>query len=163
MPATGQPKPMKYESKWYVTARAAHARYLAKPMRPTAKAGPESDAKALEYALWLMKRDGLDLEAMADAARAAHNAQFPPTIHRSGSRRWETPHARAIPSDLQWDTFVQRDYCAAGVRPRFVHFRFYTPERNGWSRAPAHTYMTFHTVELPNWAFDAGDADEILQ
>ncbi|RWM29422.1 hypothetical protein [Mesorhizobium sp.] len=139
---------MKYESKWYVTARAAHARYLAKPMRSSAKAGPESDAKALEYALWLLNRDGVDIEEKAAAARVVYNHGYPRNL---------------IPADLQWSTFVQRDYCAAGLRPRFVQFRFYTPERNGWGRAPAHIYTTFHTVELPNWAFDAGEAEDACE
>ncbi|WP_156937270.1 hypothetical protein [Mesorhizobium sp. LSJC280B00] len=153
MPAMSNTPKMKYESKWYVADRAAHARTMAKPMRSTAKPGPEADSKALEYALWLLKRDEVDVDVLADAARTAHNLQFPPTKHRERGRSWETPHPGAIPAEMHWSTRVGWDFCAAGRRPRFVHFEFYLPQTDGWRRIAAHLYTAFYTVELPHWDF----------
>ena len=64
--------------------QAKHMRDLAKPMRSTAKQGPEADDKAIEYARWIIARDRLNLDVMAAAIRAENLAAYPPKIERDG-------------------------------------------------------------------------------
>lgn len=150
---------MRYQSKWYLKERREHARQMAQPMRSTAKPGREADGKAIEYALWLLKRDGLDVDMMAEAVRAEHNAKFPPSKHGSGKRVWWTDHPQAIPARLEWRAVVEWSYCQFGRRPRFVHIEFSeAPTRYTKGRQ----YAPIHSVELPHWAAEIdGEIEEI--
>jgi hypothetical protein len=150
---------MKYLSKWYVNDRAAHKRYLAKPMRPSsAKPGDvDTESKAVEYAGIIMARRGVDIAALAIAAHAEFNAAFPPKVERSGNRKWTVDDKRAIPASLGYSTHVQWDQCASGWRPRYVEFAFM--EFDSYRRRNLKTYCTFYKFELPHWSFQ--HADEI--
>lgn len=156
MLATARTRPMKFESRWYLAERAAHARTLAKPMRPTTNRDNASE-KAMEYARWLLARDRIDLDAIAEVARTAWNAMYPPTKHRRGARAWEELHSDAIPADMAYSARVAWDHCEAGQRPRHVHFEFAQAARDGWRRAPARHFTTFLSVELPHWDAEIAD------
>lgn len=118
-------------------ARAAHARYMAKPMRPIREHAAE---KAIEYAEWLAARDGLDVEQLARQFRDAHNATRPPEVKRNKRRRyeWTIPHPEAIRDDATLERHVEYGVCSAGKRPCAVHFRFSAD-------------LVVMSTRLPNW------------
>lgn len=148
---------------WRAECRA-HARAMSAPMRPSAKRGEYAEAKAEEYARWLLQRDGVDLAARAEAVRLAHNAVHPPTTHGTGARRWQSPHPDAIPDDWKPSARVVWDICTAGQRPRLVVFEFATAGRDGWRRIQPKTLAVVLELDLPNWDFDptAIDAPEAM-
>lgn len=144
---------MKYLSKWYLAERSAHKRALAAPMRSTARRCPEADDKAREYATILLARRGIDVAALAAAAKAEFNAPFPPTVHKSKHGSTISDHPSAIPADMEPTVLVEWDNCVAGLRPRFVHFEFSRGAVDGWRQIRAHRYFRFFTFELPHWSY----------
>lgn len=134
---------------------------MALPMRSSAKQNAEADTKAVDYALWILKRDGLDIASMAIAIQREHNAKYPPTKHRSGKRVWETAHQMAIPDSLGWSTSVEWDVCAYGKRPRFVQFEFSYLSGNYRKRNERVILAIIHRLELPHWnaCIDAMEAE----
>lgn len=136
---------MKYLSKWYVQANAAHKRYMALPMR-SSNASPanraDADSKAIDYANFLCRRRGIDIGEMAAIARLVH----------------DTEHANdRIPTEIITSFSVQWDSCAAGLRPRFVHAEFRQAAMNGWRSRKERLFVRFHTFELPHWSFQHPD------
>lgn len=115
-------------SKWYLAEKAAAARAASKPTRPCdRRPGGNTDAKAREYAHWLLRRDGVDLDALAANVRA----------EKTVSDRAE------IEASVEWER------CDAGLRPRFVQFEL----SDRLLRKP----LPLARTELPNWSFEAED------
>lgn len=143
---------LKIASEWYRKELAAHKRTMAKPMRPQSYR-PNVDAKAVEYALWLLERDGIDLDALGAEIREEWNEGAKPV---NSYRAIRGAHTRArIAPDCPILPHVEWAPCAAGLRPWRVHWTF---GLNSHTR-PRYVY----SLELPNWSFVAEAPAEQLE
>jgi hypothetical protein len=140
--------------KWYRDQIAADRARTTREFTTAPRAmSAEADRKAITYAHWLLKRDGVELDAIAERFKAEHNAKHPSAQRKQGRRSWIEANRNAIPEHTETAARVVWHSSAAGMRPHFVEFYWDTH-----SRTPA-----FHSIELPNWAYEAGEAIDLSE